>query len=268
MTLRFTILGCGSSGGVPRVGQGWGACDPNDPRNRRRRCALLVERSGPGGTTTVLVDTGPDLREQLIDAGVTRLDGVLYTHDHADHTHGIDDLRPLAIAMRRRVDAHADEATTRTLMQRFGYCFASPPGSDYPPIITLHPMEAHRPVTIDGPGGAITAMPFPVLHGAPYQALGFRFNDAVYCPDINVLIPESERYFSACRLLLLDALRYTRHPTHLNVDEALALVARFTPERTVLTNLHCDLDYRELAGRLPDGVTPAHDGLVLTVPVA
>ncbi|WP_439574908.1 MBL fold metallo-hydrolase [Phreatobacter sp.] len=263
MTLRFTILGCGSSGGVPRVGQGWGACDPNDPRNRRRRCALLVERSGPGGTTTVLVDTGPDLREQLLDAGVTRLDGVLYTHDHADHTHGIDDLRPLAITMRRRIDAYADAATTQTLMQRFGYCFVSPPGSDYPPIITLKPMEAHQPVSIAGPGGPIEAVPFPVMHGAPYRALGLMFNDVVYCPDINVLLPESESYLRNCRLLVLDALRYTRHPTHFNVDEALAVVARFKPNRTVLTNLHCDLDYRELASRLPEGVTPAYDGMVL-----
>jgi phosphoribosyl 1,2-cyclic phosphate phosphodiesterase len=266
MTLTFTILGCGSSGGVPRVGQGWGACDPNDSRNRRRRCALLVERTGPGGTTTVLVDTGPDLRQQLLDAGVTRLDAVLYTHDHADHTHGIDDLRPLAIAMRRRVDAYADAATTATLMQRFGYCFVSPPGSDYPPIITLRPMEAHHPLTLSGPGGDVIAQPFPVLHGAPYRALGFRFNDGVYCPDINVLLPESERYLIDCRLLILDALRYTRHPTHLNVEQALTIIARFRPQQAVLTNLHCDLDYRELASRLPEGVVPAHDGMVLTIP--
>ncbi|QCI68306.1 MBL fold metallo-hydrolase [Phreatobacter stygius] len=265
MTLTLTILGCGSSGGVPRVGQGWGACDPANPRNRRRRCALLVEQTGPGGVTSVLVDTGPDLREQLLDAGVTRLDGVIYTHDHADHTHGIDDLRPLALNMRRRVEAYADEATYATLMARFGYCFASPAGSDYPPIINLNPLVAHQPLAIEGPGGAIVAVPFPVMHGAPYKALGFRFNNTVYCPDINILSDESSRYFEACELIMLDALRFTRHPTHLSVDEALALIERFKPARTILTNLHSDLDYQTLAARLPTGIVPAHDGMTVTV---
>jgi phosphoribosyl 1,2-cyclic phosphate phosphodiesterase len=264
MTLTLTILGCGSSGGVPRAGQGWGACNPANPRNRRRRCSILVERAGPDGTTSVLVDTGPDVREQLIDAGVTRLDAVLYTHDHADHTHGIDDLRPLALHMRRRVEAFADEATQATLLARFGYCFASPPGSDYPPIINLNPMLAHEALRIEGPGGAIVATPFPVMHGATYRALGFRFNDVAYCADINVLLGESSRYFEGCDLIILDALRFARHPTHLTVDEALALIERFKPKRAVLTNLHTDLDYDALAARLPQGIVPAYDGMRLS----
>jgi phosphoribosyl 1,2-cyclic phosphate phosphodiesterase len=261
MALTVTILGCGSSGGVPRVGSGWGACDPHEPRNRRRRCSILVERSGPNGTTTVLVDTGPDLRDQLLTAGVTRLDGVLYTHDHADHSHGIDDLRPLAIHMRRKVDIYADATTGQTLTERFGYCFVSPPGSDYPPILNHHPMTAFEPVTVDGPGGPIVATPFPVLHGAPYRALGFRFNRLVYCPDINVLPDESSSYFDDTEMLILDALRFTRHPTHLSIDEALEIIARHKPERAVLTNLHTDVDYRALAARLPDHVVPAYDGM-------
>ena len=265
MGLTVTILGCGSSGGVPRVGQGWGACDPSNPRNRRRRCALLVEQTGPGGTTTVLIDTGPDLRDQLLGAGVTRLDAVLYTHDHADHTHGIDDLRPLVIQMRRRIDVYADEVTGTLMVDRFGYCFASPPGSDYPPIVNLKPLVAHEPLAIGGPGGQITFQPFPVMHGAAYRALGFRFNNVTYCPDINILLNESERYFDACELLILDALRFTRHPTHFSVDEALAVIAARRPQRAVLTNLHSDLDYAALAERLPDGVVPAHDGLTITV---
>ena len=265
MTLTLTILGCGSSGGVPRVGQGWGACDPAEPKNRRRRCSLLVERQGPDGVTSVLVDTGPDLREQLLTAGVRRLDGVVYTHDHADHTHGIDDLRPLALMMRRRVEAYADAATRGTLETRFGYCFASPPGSDYPPIINLNPLEPHRRLTIDGPGGPISVTAFPVLHGAPYQALGLRFNRTVYCPDINILMDESSRYFENCELIILDALRFTRHPTHLSVDEALALIERFQPERAILTNLHTDIDYNALVARLPEGVDAAYDGLTTTI---
>lgn len=265
MALTVTILGCGSSGGVPRVGQGWGACDPANPKNRRRRCSILIERAGPGGVTSVLIDTGPDLREQLLDAGVTRLDAVLYTHDHADHTHGIDDLRPLVIAMRRRIDAYADALTRVTLSQRFGYCFASPPGSDYPPIINLHSLEPHDPLVIGGPGGDIAFTPFPVMHGETYQALAFRFGNVVYCPDINRVIDESERYFHGASLVILDALRYTRHPTHFNVEQALALVGRTRPARAVLTNLHSDLDYDVLAKDLPVGVVPAYDGMRLEV---
>lgn len=263
MALTLTILGCGSSGGVPRVAQGWGACDPSEPRNRRRRCALLVEQSGPEGVTTVLIDTGPDLRDQLLAAGVTRLDAVLYTHDHADHTHGIDDLRPLVLAMRRRIVAHADATTAGSLRERFGYCFNSPPGSDYPPIVDLSLFEPHAPVIVPGPGGALTFQPFPVEHGAGYRAFGFRVNDCVYCPDINRLPDESAGYFDAAATMILDALRYTRHPTHFSVDEALAVIARYRPDRAVLTNLHSDIDYATLAARLPAGIVPAHDGMVI-----
>src|SRR5262245_66400149 len=134
MTLTFTILGCGSSGGVPRPALGWGLCDPGNPKNRRRRTALLAERRNAHGTTRVLVDTPPDLREQLLDANVDGLDGVLYSHEHADHTHGIDDLRAIAIHRRKRVPVYLDERTAATMHARFGYCFASPPGSEYPPI--------------------------------------------------------------------------------------------------------------------------------------
>ncbi len=136
MTMKFTILGCGSSMGVPRPALGWGACDPNNPKNRRRRTSLLVERRGPGGITRVLVDTSPDLREQLLDAKIDRLDGVLMTHEHADHTHGIDDLRPLFVRSRQRIDMFMSEATARVLRMRFSYCFEQPPGSEYPPIMT------------------------------------------------------------------------------------------------------------------------------------
>lgn len=261
MSLEVTILGCGSSGGVPRAGQGWGACDPAEPRNRRRRCAILVEQTGPGGVTTVLIDTGPDLREQLIGAGVTRLDAVLYTHDHADHTHGIDDLRPIVLAMRRRIAVHADDVTAATLRQRFGYCFASPPGSDYPPIVDMHEFAPDTPVVIDGPGGAIAFEPITVEHGAGYRAFGFRFKDAVYCPDVSMIPMSSRAYFMDARMIILDALRYTRHPTHLSVDEALAYLADFAPTRAVLTNLHTDVDYRVLESRLPDHIVPAFDGM-------
>ena len=159
MALTFTILGCGSSAGVPRVGQGWGACDPNNPKNRRRRCSILVERQEAAGRTTVLVDTSPDLRAQLLDADVKSLDGVLFTHDHADHTHGIDDLRPLALHLGHRIDVYADAATSATLQLRFGYCFSTPPGSEYPPILTDHRIAAGAPVTIMGEGARSRRIP-------------------------------------------------------------------------------------------------------------
>src|ERR1700686_4036479 len=138
MTLKFTILGCGSSGGVPRPALGWGACDPNNPKNRRRRTSLLVERRDGSGVTRILVDTSPDLREQLLDAQVDWLDAIFYTHEHADHTHGIDDLRGLFIRRHRRLDAYMDEVTSRVLLDRFSYCFVAPPGSAYPPIMSEH----------------------------------------------------------------------------------------------------------------------------------
>ncbi|HEX2216714.1 MAG TPA: MBL fold metallo-hydrolase, partial [Xanthobacteraceae bacterium] len=190
MTLTFTILGCGSSAGVPRVGSGWGACDPNNPRNRRRRCSLLVERRGPNGITRVLVDTSPDLREQLLDAEAHHLDGVLFTHEHADHTHGIDDLRALAIHQRRRIDVYLDEATSRALHARFGYCFTTPAGSSYPPILREHRLQAGALVSIDGPGGAVLALPVLQDHG-DISSLGYRFGPLAYSCDLNGLPPAS-----------------------------------------------------------------------------
>src|SRR5271169_858501 len=184
MTLKITILGCGSSGGVPRPALGWGDCDPKNPKNRRRRTSLLVERreNRDGGPTRVLVDTSPDLREQLLDAEVDWLDGVLYTHEHADHTHGIDDLRALYIKRRRRVDVYLDEHTAAMMHTRFAYCFKSPPGSDYPPIATEHRLTAGTPVTVEGQGGPITALPFLQEHG-DIASLGFRFGNLAYSCD-------------------------------------------------------------------------------------
>jgi phosphoribosyl 1,2-cyclic phosphate phosphodiesterase len=259
-----TILGCGSSGGVPRVASGWGACDPTNPRNRRRRCSLLVERTGAEGTTSLLIDTSPDLREQLIDAQVKHLDAVLISHDHADHTHGIDDLRPLVLSMRRMIDLHADASTTQALHSRFGYIFQSPDGSDYPPIARLHLMEAARPVTIGGRGGNITALPIEVEHGRNYNALGFRFGEMAYVSDVSLLPDAAMAALRGLDLLILDALRYTRHPTHFSLDEALAAIEELKPVRAVLTNLHTDLDYEVLRQRLPVHIQPAYDGLKLS----
>jgi phosphoribosyl 1,2-cyclic phosphate phosphodiesterase len=260
MTLRVTILGCGSSAGVPRVGVGWGACDPNNPRNRRRRCSILVERFGPGGVTRVLVDTGPDLRDQLLGCDVRHLDAVLITHDHADHTHGIDDLRPLVIAMRRRMPVYMDAVTSAVMMARFGYCFHQPPGSDYPPILDERRMEAGADVTVEGAGGPVTGRPFRMIHGGT-EALGFRFGGLAYAPDVSRMPEESLAELQDLDVLVIDALRYTPHPSHFSVSEALALIEAVRPQRAILTNLHTDLDYETLRREVPAGVEPAFDGL-------
>jgi phosphoribosyl 1,2-cyclic phosphate phosphodiesterase len=265
MTLSFTILGCGSSMGVPRVALGWGACDPNNPKNRRRRTSLLVERRNGSGVTRVLIDTGPDLREQLLGAGVDWLDGVLFTHEHADHTHGIDDLRPLFIHRRRRVDVYLDERTSRLMNARFGYCFAKPAGSEYPPIVTEHRLVAGMPVTVEGQGGAITALPLLQHHGE-ISSLGFRFGDFAYSCDLCDLPPESAAALGGLKVWVLDALREEPHPSHFSVNDALAWVERLKPERAILTNLHSDLDYDVLRARLPAHVEPAFDGLRIDMP--
>jgi phosphoribosyl 1,2-cyclic phosphate phosphodiesterase len=260
VTLTFTILGCGSSGGVPRPGTGWGACDPANPKNRRRRCSLLVERKGTGGVTRILIDTGPDLREQLIDADVTWLDAVLYSHEHADHTHGIDDLRGLFLKNRRRVDAYADDPTTRMMMTRFAYCFVQPPGSDYPPIVKMHSMKAGEPLTIDGKGGPIEALPFLMDHG-DIQALGFRFGDVAYSSDVHDLPEASISAVSGLDVWIVDALRYHPHPSHFSVADAVRWIDRVQPKRAILTNMHTDLDYETLSVQVPGNVVPAYDGM-------
>lgn len=260
MPLVFTILGCGSSAGVPRVAQGWGACDPANPKNRRRRCSLLVERTGKGGKTTVLVDTSPDLREQLLAANVQKIDGVLFTHDHADHSHGIDDLRPLVLYQQRRVDVYLDAVTSAALHEKFSYCFATPAGSDYPPIVTEHRIAAGEPVTIEGEGGPITAAPFAQLHGGGIT-LGFRFGDLAYSCDVSDIPSDSLPALESLEVWILDALRNKPHPSHFSVDEARRWIERMKPHRAVLTNLHTDLDYEVLRRVLPGNVEPAYDGM-------
>jgi len=265
MTVTATILGCGSSTGVPRVGLGWGDCDPTNPKNRRRRCSLLVERrNANGGRTCVLVDTSPDLRQQLLDTEVEWLDAVLYTHEHADHTHGIDDLRPLTLKRRRRIDIYADVPTSQALNARFGYCFVTPPGSEYPPILTEHRLEPGRPVTVAGDGGQLVALPFRQVHG-DMGSLGFRFGDLAYSCDVRAIAPESVPLIAGVKTWILDALRYRPHPSHFAVADALHWIERVRPERAILTNMHTDLDYERLRRELPAHVIPAYDGLAVSI---
>lgn len=267
MTLHFTILGCASSAGVPRPALGWGACDPNNPKNRRRRCSLLVQRRGPGGVTRVLVDTSPDLREQLLDTNVDWLDGVLITHQHADHIHGVDDLRSVFIHGRRRLDMYLDEPTARMMHERFDYCFVSPPASDYPPILNEHRLTPGQPLTIQGAGGSIPVLPLLQHHG-DIDSLGFRFGDVAYCCDLKDFAPASAEALLGLDVLIIDALRYRVHPSHLSLAETLVWIERLKPRHAILTNLHSDLDYETLRRELPNGVEPAFDGLAFEVAFA
>jgi phosphoribosyl 1,2-cyclic phosphate phosphodiesterase len=254
MTLKLTILGCGSSAGVPRPALGWGACDPANPKNSRRRCSLLVERSGEGGTTRVLIDTSPDLREQLIDANVDHIDAVFLTHEHADQTHGIDDLRSVVL----------NRSTGEHILLRFSYCFSQPPGSDYPPILEHHGIEAGDSRTIEGKGGPLTLSAFILEHGN-IPALGYRIGAAAYTPDVSEIPQASWPLLENLDLWIIDGLRYVPHPSHFSVSDALSWIERFKPRRAVITNMHSDLDYEVLRQKLPPGFVPAYDGMQLTL---
>ena len=256
--MRVTILGCGTSGGVPRLGGedgrgDWGDADPKDPRNRRRRCSILVEDNGK----TVLVDTSPDVRAQLLDAAVRRIDAVVWTHDHADQCHGMDDLRPYAYRQGGPIESWADARTFGILKRRFGYCFERE-GNFYSPI--------YHPNMIQGPfkAAGMDILPFEQDHGT-IPSLGFRFGGMAYANDV-VALPEAA--FDAMRgieVLIVDATRYKPHPTHAHLDLTLRWIERIAPKRAFLTNLHIDMDYAEVDRRTPAHVTPCHDGLVIEI---
>jgi phosphoribosyl 1,2-cyclic phosphate phosphodiesterase len=262
MSYRCTILGCGSSGGVPRIGMTWGACDPENPKNRRLRCSALIERKGPAGETAVLVDTSPDFRAQMLATRLTAIDGVLYTHDHADHTHGIDDLRMVAFSMKRRVEVYFDATTGKSLKGRFASCFETPAGSPYTPILNGHEIDGATPIAIEGGGGTITARPIAQRHGA-ITSLGYRVSNLAYSPDVSDIPAASVPLLEGLDVWIVDALRYTPHESHFSVKQALAWVERLKPKRTILTHMTSELDYATLAKDLPEGVEPAYDGMMV-----
>ncbi|AQR61922.1 phosphoribosyl 1,2-cyclic phosphodiesterase [Brevundimonas sp. LM2] len=257
-TLEITILGSGSSGGVPRGDGDWGVCDPGEPKNLRGRCSMLARRRGPEGETAVLIDTSPDLRQQMLAAKATRVDAVLITHDHADQTHGIDDLRVFALRRRQRIPAWMDAATRAALTQRFDYIFETKQG--YPAILEAQDIPDHGVRwAIEGPGGAVPVVTFDQGHG-PIRSVGYRLGGVSYSSDVDALDEAALRAVAGSELWILDALRWTRHPTHAHVDQALEWIAAADVGKAVLTNLHIDLDYNALRALVPAHVEIAHDG--------
>lgn len=264
--LRLTILGCGSSPGVPRITGDWGNCDPSNPKNRRMRCAAMAERiSANGGVTRVVIDTGPDFRDQMLMADVKSIDGVIYTHPHADHIHGIDDLRSFVLAQRRLIDIHADRPTLARLREGFGYCFETPPGSSYPPILKAHMIRHDIPVIIEGEGGPLTFEPLPQIHG-DIISLGFRIGALAYCPDVSAFPEETAARLRGLSVLVIDALQYNTHPSHFSLGEALDWIKQLAPERAVLTHMHVPLDYATVLAETPENVEPAFDGMTIEIP--
>ena len=269
---QVTILGCGSSGGVPRPDGDWGACDPDNPKNRRRRCSILIEYAETQGLfdsdqrTVSVIDTSPDFREQMLSAGVKRLDAVVFTHDHADQTHGIDDLRPYVLRARKRMPVWMIPETAASLTSRFKYVFESKPGSPYPSILDGRDIPAEGEVFhIVGPGGPMPMRMARLQHGG-IVAAGFRFGPFAYSPDVSDVPEAAFEIFSNVPVWIVDALRETPHPTHASVSDALAWLEQASAGQGVLTNLHVDLDHDVLAAKLPEGVMPAHDGLCIRWP--
>ena len=260
--LRFTILGCGSSGGVPRLGGHWGNCDPNNVKNFRKRCSLLIQRFENNNVTNVLIDTTPDMRQQLLDAKIGKLDAVIYTHEHADHLHGLDDLRMIVINMQKRLPVFASKQTKNSILERFGYAFKTPKGSPYPPILDMNDLT--ETLEIQGAGGPIKFTSFDVDHGNILVS-AIKVNDVLYTQDISTVRNDTE--LRDLDYWILDSLRYKPHPSHVNLEQALGLIDRYKPKKAILTNLHVDLDYLTLLNETPDNVVPAHDGLQIKLKV-
>ncbi|MBB3453208.1 phosphoribosyl 1,2-cyclic phosphate phosphodiesterase [Rhizobium sp. BK313] len=265
---RFTILGCSSSPGVPRITGDWGACDPKNPKNRRTRSAFMIEQIAPdGGVTTVVVDTGPDFREQMIRAGVGSVDAVLYTHAHADHIHGIDDLRGFFHNSHERIPIYADQPTMDRIREGFGYCLETPAGSNYPPIVRPIIIESlDKSFTVEGPGGPISFWPHKQQHG-DIHSLGFRIGALAYCSDISDFPAESVERVQNLDVLIIDALQYRPHPSHLSLEQSLAWIERLQPRRAILTHMHTPLDYATVLAETPDNVEPAYDQMRIELDV-
>ena len=219
-----------------------------------------------GRITRVVIDTGPDFRAQMLTAGVRRLDAALYTHPHADHIHGIDDLRGYVIEQKRLMEVHCDQPTLTRLMDAFGYCFSTPIGSSYPPILKARLFEHDLPVVIEGEGGPLTLEPLPQIHG-DIISLGFRIGPIGYCSDVSEFPADTAGRLYGLELLVIDALQYKRHPSHFSLEEALEWIEKFGPAIALLTHMHIPLDYDTVMRETPENVAPAYDGMTVEIEI-
>lgn len=252
--MKITVLGCGTSQGVPRIGGYWGDCDPNEPKNRRRRVSISIEQGG----FRILIDTTPDLREQLLAADIGHVDAVFYTHDHADHCHGIDDLRGLYHAMGQQIPVYAEANTLKVLKQRFDYVFQGAEG--YPAIGQANELQVGKPVKV----GPMQVESYWLTHG-PIRSVGYRVGSAAYSTDFNAIPDSSKESLMGLDVWIVDALRRTPHPTHPHLDLTLSWIEAHKPKQSYLTHMAWDMDYQTLCEELPAHVRPAYDGLEIVL---
>jgi phosphoribosyl 1,2-cyclic phosphate phosphodiesterase len=250
--MKVTVLGCGPSGGVPMIGNDWGSCDPREPRNRRSRVSVLVE----GENQSLLIDTAPDLRQQMLDNQITNVTAVLYTHAHADHCHGIDDLRSISWLTKKAVDIYAASDTLNELEERFGYAFRGSRDKFYKPTVTPHLIEGDFCI------GNVSIAPYFQNHGY-VKSLGFRINDFAYSTDVKSMDSGAFDVLRGIKIWIVDCVREAPHPTHSHLEQTLEWIRIVKPERAYLTHMNHTMDYATIAAKLPPGVWPAYDGLAI-----
>ncbi len=258
MKIKVTILGCGGSGGVPIIGNDWGACNPQQSKNRRRRASILIQYK----ETNILIDTSPDLREQLLSANVQKLDAVFYTHDHGDHVHGIDDLRGVNLLMKQAIPVYADASTLEGITRRFDYIFDQTPHAFYKPALTPHILSHNQPIIIKD----ICIKNFVQDHGLGKTSLGYRVGDFAYSTDIHSMHSETYAALNGITHWVVDCVRYEPHPSHSHFSQTLEWIDRVKPNQAWLTHMNQHLDYDALLALCPRNVEPAYDGLEIELP--
>ena len=253
MSVKFTILGCGSSMGVPRADGFWGNCNPLEKKNNRTRCSALISNKN----CSILLDTSPDLRTQLLREKVKNIDKVFYSHGHADQTHGINDLRIFYLKNKKKIDVYTNSFTKKYLKKYFSYCFVDK--KDYPAILNLKRLK--KKISFNANVNKITIKSIEVRHGR-INCLAFIINDkCAYASDVNEIYKQDIKHFYNLKYFVVDCLRISPHPSHFHLQEVLSLIEIIKPKKTILTNLHSDLDYNYLLKILPKNVIPAYDGL-------
>ena len=257
MTVKFTILGCGSSLGIPRIDGYYGRCDPKNKKNIRTRCSALISSKN----LNILIDTSPDLKSQLLKNKVKNIDAVFYTHSHADQTHGINELRVFSLKNKKKIPIYADKITKENLKNTFGYCFKD--YKNYPSILDARILKKKH--LLKDSKKQIIIKSLKVHHGS-IKSICYIINDkCAYAPDVNKIDNKDLKYLKNLKYLIVDCLRYNFHPTHFNLNDVLKLIDKIKPKNTILTNLSNEIDYDEIKKLLPKNVTPAYDGLTVLI---